>query len=186
VDRFQPSRGVPLEVYAARTIEGEIMHLFRDRGWAVHMPRSLQDRSRRVARESERLGHRLGRTPTVAELADELEETPEAVVEAIGAQRAYRADRLADPETSDEGGEVRRLSRALAVEDPGFENVVDGQQLIWAMRRLPLRQRRVVMLRFYDGLTQTEIAERIGVSQMHVSRLVRASLRAMRDAIDAA
>src|SRR3954452_3198086 len=63
VDRFQPSRGVPLEVYAARTIEGEIMHLFRDRGWAVHMPRSLQDRSRRVARESERLGHRLRRTP---------------------------------------------------------------------------------------------------------------------------
>jgi RNA polymerase sigma-B factor len=146
----------------------------------------LQDRSRRVARESERLGHRLGRRPTANELAAELDETPAAVVEAIDAQRAYRADRLTDPETTDEGGDVRRLARALSVDDPGFDRVVDAQQLVWAIRRLPVRQRRVVLLRFYDGMTQTEIAERIGVSQMHVSRLVRSSLRSMRDAIEAA
>src|SRR5689334_20638028 len=98
VDRFDASRGVPLERYAARTIEGEIMHLFRDRGWAVRVPRTLQEMSRRVTAVRERLGHRLGRTPTLAELAEAVGETEERVAEAIAAGRAYTSEPLVDTE----------------------------------------------------------------------------------------
>ncbi len=186
VDRYDPARGVPLRAYAARTIEGEIMHLFRDRGWAVRVPRSLQEMSRRVSAVRERLGHRLGRTPTLAELAEALGEPEERVTEAIAAGRAYTAEPLADTETAsdsaDGGGSPARL---LASDEPGFTAVEDRDLLERAMRALPARERRIVGWRIYHDLTQAEIAARTGISQMHVSRLLRSSLEAIEAKIGA-
>src|SRR6476659_4404558 len=138
VDRYEPSRGVPLQAYAARTIEGEIMHLFRDRGWAVRVPRSLQELSRSIAVVSEQLGHRLGRKPTVAELAEASGHSEQEVDEA------------------------------------GFVDVRDRDEVSSALRHLPPREREIVRLRFVSDMTQSEIAAEMGISQMHVSRLLRA------------
>src|SRR6478672_2584854 len=119
VDRYDPSRGVPLRAYAARTIDGEIMHLFRDRGWAVRVPRSLQDLSRRVAAVRERMGHKLGRSPSLEELAEATGETEERVAEAIAAGRAYTAEPLVDPDAAAENaaGEGLPAGRVLASEE---------------------------------------------------------------------
>ncbi|HYX87103.1 MAG TPA: sigma-70 family RNA polymerase sigma factor [Gaiellales bacterium] len=179
VDRYDPGRGVPIRVYAARTIEGEIMHLFRDRGWAIRVPRSLQEMSRRMAGLNERLSHRLGRTPSVEELAEASGEDQERVTEALWAQRAYTAESLADPSAEngdDRGGD----DRLLVFEDRGFDAALDRDTLARAIRRLPARERTIVALRFFDDLTQSEIAARLGISQMHVSRLLRASLDRLR------
>jgi RNA polymerase sigma-B factor len=142
VDRFDPSRGVPLERYAARMVEGEIMHLFRDRGWSVRVPRSLQELSRRVGPVSVGLAQRLGREPSNAELAEALEV------------------------------------------DPGFAGVEDRDVVERGLRRLPARERRLLELRFRGELTQSEIAAELGISQMHVSRLLRGALSKLRDVID--
>ncbi len=178
VDRYDPSRGVPLRAYAARTIEGEIMHLFRDRGWAVRVPRSLQEMSRRVTAVRERMGHRLGRSPSLQELAEAMGETEDRVAEAIAAGRAYTAEPLADTDAAGDGGpgEGVAAGRVLASDEPGFTAVEDRDLLERAMRTLPPRERRIVGWRVYQDLTQAEIAARTGISQMHVSRLLRSSL----------
>jgi RNA polymerase sigma-B factor len=188
VDRYDPSRGVPLRAYAARTIDGEIMHLFRDRGWAVRVPRSLQDLSRRVAAVRERMGHRLGRSPSLEELAEATGETEERIAEAIAAGRAYTAEPLVEPDAASEtaAGEGLPAGRVLASEEPGFTATEDRDLLERAMRALPPRERRIVGLRVYHDLTQAEIAARTGISQMHVSRLLRGSLETIAEEIDSA
>jgi RNA polymerase sigma-B factor len=185
VDRFDPSRGVPLGAFAARTIEGEIMHLFRDRGWAVRVPRSLQELSRRVSSVRDRLGHRLGRSPSLQELAEAMGETEQRVAEAVAAGRAHTAEPLADASTTEPGASgARPTARPLISEEVGFARVDDRDLLERAIRSLPARERRIVGLRVYHDLTQSEIAERTGISQMHVSRLLRASLRTLEREID--
>jgi RNA polymerase sigma-B factor len=181
VDRFDPSRGVPLRAYAARTIEGEIMHLFRDRGWALRVPRSLQEMSRRMAALSERMSHRLGRPPTAEELAEASGEDVERVSEALWAQRAYTVEPLTEGPVSEDGERTGGVGRELSVEEPGFEGVLRRDTLEQAIRQLPPRERAIVALRFLDDLTQSEIAARMEISQMHVSRLLRASLDQLRD-----
>lgn len=181
VDRFDPSRGVPLRAYAARTIEGEIMHLFRDRGWALRVPRSLQEMSRRMAALSERMSHRLGRPPTAEELAEASGEDVERVSEALWAQRAYTVEPLTEGPVSEDGERTGGAGRELSVEEPGFEGVLRRDTLEQAIRQLPPRERAIVALRFLDDLTQSEIAARMEISQMHVSRLLRASLDQLRD-----
>src|SRR6476659_7269984 len=121
VDRFDPSRGVPLRAYAARTIDGEIMHLFRDRGWAVRVPRSLQDLSRAVAAVRERIGHQLGRSPSLEELAEAVGESEERVAEAIAAGRAYTAEPLVEPDSAPESGTAEGVpaGRVLASDESG-------------------------------------------------------------------
>jgi RNA polymerase sigma-B factor len=185
VDRYEPSRGVPLRAYAARTIDGEIMHMFRDQVWAVRMPRSLQELSRRVATTRDRLSHQLGGTPSLEELAEALGEPPAAVVEGLAAHRAYTAQTLDRPVRGGDGsGEDReRTDPALVCEEPGFEMLADDDVLWRAMRTLPARERQIVAWRVYDDLTQSEIAARAGISQMHVSRLLRRSIEALRDEV---
>jgi RNA polymerase sigma-B factor len=185
VDRFDPERGVPLRAYAARTIEGEIMHLFRDRGWALRVPRSLQEMSRRMAVLSERMSHRLGRTPTPEELAEASGEDVERVSEALWAQRAYTVEPLTESPVTDESERSSAAGRELSVEEPGFDSVVRRDTLERAIRRLPERERTIVALRFLDDLTQSEIAARMDISQMHVSRLLRASLDQLREELHA-
>jgi RNA polymerase sigma-B factor len=182
VDRYDPTRGVPLRAYAARTIEGEIMHLFRDRGWAVHVPRPLQELGRRVKAAREDLAHRLGRNPTVAELAKELDETPEDIEAAIDARRAYSAEPLLDG-SSDENDQGAG-EQALEVIDDGFDRALDREALRRAISVLDPRARRIVALRFLHDQTQSEIAEQLGISQMHVSRLLRRALAEMHSVLE--
>jgi RNA polymerase sigma-B factor len=179
VDRYDPSRGVPLERYAARTIEGEIMHLFRDRGWAVRVPRSLQELSRRVSSTREQLSHQLGHNPSVEELATALDLPVEAIEEAVQAQRAYRSEPF--PEPGDD--ELGRTPALAASEEPGFDVAVDRDLLDRLLAELPARERRILELRYFHDQTQSEIAECLGISQMHVSRLLRASLDDLRAAM---
>lgn len=179
VDRYDPSRGVPLERYAARTIEGEIMHLFRDRGWAVRVPRSLQELSRRVSSTREQLSHQLGHNPSVEELATALDLPVEAIEEAVQAQRAYRSEPF--PEPGDD--ELGRIPALAASDEPGFDVAVDRDLLDRLLAELPARERRILELRYFHDQTQSEIAECLGISQMHVSRLLRASLDDLRAAM---
>jgi RNA polymerase sigma-B factor len=179
VDRYDPSRGVPLERYAARTIEGEIMHLFRDRGWAVRVPRSLQELSRRVSTTREQLAHQLGHNPSSEELATALDIPSEMVEEAIQAQRAYRSEPFPEP-GEDEAG---RMPAMAASDEPGFNVAEDRDLLDRLLAGLPARERRILELRYYHDQTQSEIAECLGISQMHVSRLLRASLDELRVAM---
>jgi len=174
VDRFDPDRGVPLHASAARMIAGEIMHHFRDRGWSVRVPRPLQELGRQLVTVSEQLGHQLGRTPTTAELAEAVETTEEQVAEALTVRRAFFAEPLAEPASGTD--EQPTNAEPLGCEDIGFDGVDNRQALAAAMRGLPPRERRILGLRFFEGLSQAEIAARTGISQMHVSRLLRATL----------
>ena len=187
VDRFDPGRGVPLERYAARMIEGEIMHLFRDRGWSVRVPRSLQELSGKLAHASEQLTQSLGRAPTAEELAESLETPVERIEEALLARRAYAAESLSTTSQAEDGSAVERGPAArLSVDERGFVSVDDRDELGRAMQHLPHRQRTIVRLRFESDLTQAEIAAQLGISQMHVSRLLRGALTTLRGALDAA
>jgi RNA polymerase sigma-B factor len=185
VDRFDPGRCVPLERYAARMVEGEIMHLFRDRGWSVRVPRSLQELSRRVGPVGVGLAQRLGREPSVGELAEALEVSEEQVVEAQGVRRAYVAESLfGRGEDGDVSVEAGPAGRVLSEWDAGFGVVEDRDLVERGLRRLPGRERRLLELRFVGELTQSEIAVELGISQMHVSRLLRGALAKLRDVID--
>jgi RNA polymerase sigma-B factor len=145
--------------------------------------------SRRMAVLSERMSHRLGRSPTPEELAEACGEDVERVSEALWAQRAYTVEPLTEGPVSDESERSGAVGRELSVEEPGFDGVLRRDTLERAIRRLPARERQIVALRFLDDLTQSEIAARMEISQMHVSRLLRASLDQLREelrSIDAA
>ena len=184
VDRYQPSRGVPLERYAARMIEGEIMHLFRDRGWAVRVPRALQELSRTVASSSDRLAHQLGRSPTITELAGHLGEDEDAIAEAQIAHRAYRTETLDGGTVGPDGSEFSDVR--LIDEETGFERFENRDQLSRAMRCLPRRERTMLSMRYFEDLTQSEIATQMEMSQMHVSRLLRAAIDDLHELLAAA
>jgi RNA polymerase sigma-B factor len=182
VERYEPERGIPFSSFASRTINGEIKRYFRDRTWAVRPPRSAQERHLDIRRTSVQMTSRLGRSPRVDELAEELGITTEEVLEAQEAGAAYRATSLDARRPGDEDGMT--LGERLRGEDgasrPAEVRVLVGQLL----DTLPAREAEILRLRFYDELTQTEIADRIGISQMHVSRLIRRCLLDLRDVLD--
>jgi RNA polymerase sigma-B factor len=150
----------------------------------VRVPRSLQELSRSLAVVSEQLAHRLGRKPTVAELCEATGHSEDEVNEALAAQRAYIAEPLTEPGAAGERDEDARPVPALMVDEAGFAAVRDRDQIASALRHLPARERDIVRLRFVHELTQSEIAEQVGVSQMHVSRLLRSALTTLRDAVE--
>ena len=178
VERFEPERGIPFSSFASRTINGEIKRYFRDRTWAVRPPRSAQERHLDLRRTSSAMTLRLGRAPKVSELAEELGISTEAVLEAMEAGAAYRATSLDARRPGDEEGLTLgdRLPSEEAASRPAEVRVLVGQLL----DTLPEREAEILRLRFYDELTQTEIAERVGISQMHVSRLIRRCLLDLR------
>jgi RNA polymerase sigma-B factor len=171
VDRFDPAHGSSFAAYAVVTIVGELKRHMRDTTWAVHVPRALKERILAVERAERALSARLGGAPTVAELAAEAGVSQEQALEALNARGAHDAMALdpVDPEHS--SGEF-----SAAVED--------RLALSSALQRLPRRERTIVHLRFVEGLTQTEIADRVGLSQMYVSRLLRATLEQLRSEIE--
>jgi RNA polymerase sigma-B factor len=183
VDGFDPERGSPFAAYTVATILGEIKRHMRDVGWAVHLPRAAKERVLAVERAERALSPRLGRPPTAQELAAEAGMSDEEVLDALSARLAHDAVPL-DPPAPDEAGAAPPPA-ALAVPDPQLDGADDRLALSNALRLLPRRERLIVRLRFIDGLTQTEIAERVGLSQMHVSRLLRSTLESLRSALDA-
>ena len=176
VDAFDPGRGAAFATFAVPTILGELRHHMRDVGWAVHMPRATKELVVAVERAERTLSSRLGRAPTPAQLAQEAGVSSEAVLEALTARVAHDAVPLEQPE----GDGTRSDSEALAGADPGLAAVDERDWLSSALRGLTVRERTILRLRFIDGRTQTEIAETVGLSQMQVSRILRATLDSLR------
>jgi RNA polymerase sigma-B factor len=175
IDRFDPGQGKPFTAFAAPTILGELKRYFRDKGWAIHVPRDLQERVLAASRHAERLSVQLRRSPTIDELAHALGCTVEQTVEAIDAGRNYELTSLDAPVAQDDEDGCA-LTETLGGEDDGFELAEDRQALASNWAELPELERQVLGLRLFQGLTQREISRQIGYSQMHVSRLLRRSM----------
>jgi RNA polymerase sigma-B factor len=176
IDRYDPDRGEGFSRYAVPTMLGELKRHFRDKGWSVHVPRATQELVLKVSDALGALPARLGRSPRPRDVAEALGAPVEEVLEAMEAATAYEAASLDAPRPGplDEGSWT--YADSLADEDPGFELVDIGETLRGTLDALPDRERLILRLRFEADMTQAEIAERIGVSQMHVSRLLRRSL----------
>jgi RNA polymerase sigma-B factor len=179
IDRFDTKREVQFPTYAAVTIIGELKRHFRDKGWAVRVPRRLQETGLRVSRVLGELWQELGRSPTVKEIGARLGLQDEEILEAIEAMQAYSAASLEAP-VGDEGPTHGEL---LAHEDESLELLESWATVAPKLRDLPARERGILYLRFFRGLTQSEIAERLGISQMHVSRLLSQTLVRLRESI---
>jgi len=180
IDRFEPDRPTAFSSFAVPTILGELKRHFRDRGWSVRVPRDLQEMAVRVERVAEELALNLARAPTPGEIAEHIGVTAEQVLEAREAAGAYRAVSLDRPREDDEEGDG--VSESMGIEDPGFGLAEDAATVERLMAVLSDREREVLRLRFEEDLTQSEIGACIGVSQMHVSRLIRQAVTRLREA----
>jgi RNA polymerase sigma-B factor len=184
IDRFDPRRETAFSSFAVPTILGELKRHFRDKGWSVRVPRDLQELAVKVDRVGEQIGGEIGRAATPAEIAEAIGASTEQVLEAREAAAAYRAvslDRPRDEEDEDAAG----IADSVGAEDPGFGLAEDAATVQRLMRVLTDREREVLRLRFEEDLTQSEIGERVGVSQMHVSRLIRQSVARLREVAEA-
>jgi RNA polymerase sigma-B factor len=176
VDRFDPSRGLEFSTYAAPTILGEIRRHFRDRTWAVHVNRGLQEMVTAVTRARAELTQALGRAPTVAETAELLGRGEEEVLAALDCASAYTAESFETPV-----GDELTLGDTLGGSDAGLDDVEMHESLRPMLDRLPTREQRILQLRFYGNHTQSQIAAQLGISQMHVSRLLARTLTQLRE-----
>jgi RNA polymerase sigma-B factor len=179
VDRFDPDRGVEFSTFATRTVIGELKRHFRDRGWAIRAPRRIQELYLELGPAIETLSQELGRPPTVAEMAESIGASQEAVLEAIEAGQSYRTSSIDAPDRQ-EG----TISDRLGDIESGFGGAEDRLVLAISLADLKERERLILKYRFVDGLSQSEIADRVGISQMHVSRLLVASLAKLREAFE--
>jgi RNA polymerase sigma-B factor len=180
IDRFDPARETAFSSFAVPTILGELKRHFRDKGWAVRVPRDLQELAVKVDRVADEMSRELGRAPTPSEIAERTGTSLEQVLEAREASAAYRAVSLDRPRT-DEEDEGESYADAVGAEDPGYRLAEDAATVQRLMRALSDREREVLRLRFEEDLTQSEIGQRVGVSQMHVSRLIRQSVARLRE-----
>jgi RNA polymerase sigma-B factor len=181
VDRFDVDRGVEFSSYAVPTIVGEIRRHFRDKAWAMHVPRRLKELSVRLTRVLDELTTELGRSPTVAELAQAVGAEEEEVIDALDSAHAYSTRSLHAP--FEEGGDDS-LSEKLGTDDTGYQEVEESSLVAAGLDALDERERRIVELRFFEEMTQSQIAAEIGISQMHVSRLLRKALTTMRGRLE--
>ena len=179
VDRFDPDRGTELSTFATPTILGEIRRHFRDRTWAVRVPRGLQELQSRVTVTADSLTRDLQRPPTVRELADALDVSTDDVLEALEARHAYAADSI-DGDPDEEGS---ALSGRIGEFDPAFDAIEEREALRPLLQALPPRDQRIIALRFGQNMSQSRIAEELGISQMQVSRLLARALAELRDGL---
>ncbi len=182
IDRFDVDRGVELTTYATPNIIGEIKRHFRDKGWSVRVPRGLQELNVKLSKLIEEQTIELGRSPTIPELAKVAGVEEELVVEAIESGRAYSTVSLSTGGGQDEEGELDPLD-SLGSEEPQYEVSEDRAMLAPGLKALDERERLIIHLRFFKGLTQSQIAQQVGISQMHVSRLIRRALERIREEI---
>lgn len=176
VEGFDPDLGFAFSAYATRTILGELKRHFRDRGWSIRAPRRIQELYLQLGPAVETLSQSLGRSPTVPEVAAAVGADEDEVLEALEAGRGYRSASLDEP-----GPDGESQQSKLGGEDRGFTAVEERSVLLPALGLLPEREQTILRLRFVDDLTQSEIATRLGISQMHVSRLLSRSLAVLRD-----
>jgi RNA polymerase sigma-B factor len=179
IDRYDPSRGLAFSTFAVPTILGELKRYFRDYGWAVRVPRDLQERSLSVTRAAERLTSRLGRSPTAAEIAEALDISVEAVLEALQTGSAYSPDRL-DP-TPGANEDEERAQVVIGIDESGYAEAEASALLSPLLAALSPRERLILRLRFEEDMTQSEIAELVGVSQMQISRILRKAISRMQE-----
>jgi RNA polymerase sigma-B factor len=178
IDGFDFERGVEFSSYAMPTIVGELKRHFRDKGWSVRVPRRLQELKIEIAGATMRLTQQLGRSPTVRDLSEALGITQEEVLESLEASNAYSALSLYAPVGADE--QAPCVADMLGELDANLEKVEDRESLRPLLAELPVREQRILAMRFFGNMTQTQIADEIGVSQMHVSRLLSRSLAVLR------
>ena len=181
VDRFDVDRGVEFPSYAVPTIVGEIRRHFRDKAWAMHVPRRMKELSLRLSRVLDQLTTELGRSPTIAELAEVAGVDEEDAIDALDSMNAYSTRSLQAPL---EEGSDDSLAEKFGVDEVGYTEVEDGALVDVGLDALDDRERRIVEMRFFEEKTQSQIAAEVGISQMHVSRLLRRSLAVMRDRIE--
>ena len=184
LDRFDPDRGVPFAAFAGPTILGELRRHFRDRVWTMRVPRGLQERIRDVEETITKLGSTLERSPTVTEVAERLEISDDEVLEAMEASDARRTMSLDQPTAAGEDVGDASIGERVGDEDPGFELVEERSAIRAGARVLSELEREVLRLRFVEDLTQSKIAEEVGYSQMHVSRILRRALDRVRAAAE--
>jgi RNA polymerase sigma-B factor len=180
IDRFEPERGIEFTTYATPTIVGEIKRYFRDKGWAVKVPRRLQELNLSVNRTSEKMAVEMGRSPTLSELAERLSATTEEILEAQELGQAYTLLSLDSEVAGDGERKSQTLADTVGVVDSGLELLEDRANLERAFHVLSGRERVIIYMRFYESVSQTEIAKRLNVSQMHVSRLQAKALEKLR------
>ncbi|HVN70042.1 MAG TPA: SigB/SigF/SigG family RNA polymerase sigma factor [Candidatus Binatia bacterium] len=183
IDRFEPERGVEFTTYATPTVVGEIKRYFRDKGWAVKVPRRLQELNLAVTRAGDALAVALGRSPTIAELAEHLEAREDEILEAQELGQAYNLISLDAELPGESEKSAQRLADTVGVADEGLALLEDRANLERAFHALTGRERVIIYLRFYESVSQTEIAKRLRVSQMHVSRLQAKALEKLRSAL---
>ena len=183
IERFDLDREVEFSTYATPTIVGELKRHFRDKGWAVRVPRRLQELHLELTKVVGHLGQDLGRSPTVAEIAQTMGTTEETVLEGLEIAQAYNFTSLDAPLDTDEGG-TTSFADQLGEDDEHLENLEYRASLAPEMAKLPERERRILYLRFFKGLTQSEIADKLDISQMHVSRLLNRTLANLRHALE--
>ena len=179
VDRFDLDRGVEFSTYATPTVVGEIKRHFRDKGWAVRVPRRLQELRLALGAATEELAHSLGRSPTVAEISARLGVSQEEVLEGLESANAYSTVSL-DAGTDSEDGDGAAMLAVIGTDDDALEGVDYRESLRPLLAQLAPRERQILMLRFFRNMTQSQIADEVGISQMHVSRLLARTLAQLR------
>jgi len=183
IDRFDPDREVTFATFASRTMEGELKRHFRDRTWLVRPPRRLQELHLDVRKAQNELEQQNGRCPTPHDLARHLDVTVDEIIEALEASAAHTQTSLDAPPTADRDAPAS-ADRFLASIDPGFDAAESELTVRRLMAELPERERQVLHMRFFENLTQSEIAERMGVSQSYLSRIIRKALAGMREEVE--
>jgi len=184
IDRFDSDRGVEFSTYATPTIIGEIKRYFRDKGWAIRVPRRLQELRMQIGSASAELTQSLGRSPTPRELAEAIGCSVEEIVEGIESSNAYSTLSLDATDDSDDSS--ASMLDAIGVDDEGLEHVEIRESIKPLLDRLDAREKKILLLRFFKNMTQSQIAEEIGVSQMHVSRLLNRTLEQLRTSLEQA
>jgi RNA polymerase sigma-B factor len=178
INRFDPDLGSDFLAYAAPMMTGEVKRHFRDRTWGVHMPRRLQELSLRLTPTVQEFVHQHGRSPTIREIAELMDLSVEETAEVIAAWESYRPVSLDAPAIEDDDGHT--LGDSVGDDDPALDALVDGHALRPLIDELPDRERKILLLRFFGNKTQSQIGQEIGISQMHVSRLLSRSLARLR------
>jgi len=181
VDRFDLERGVEFSTYATPTIVGEIKRHFRDKGWAIRVPRRLQELKLSLTKATSELSQKNGRSPTVAELALHLGLSEEEILEGLESANAYSAVSLDAPDGGDD--DSPSVSDSLGITDDALEGVEYRESLKPLLEKLPPREKKILLLRFFGGMTQSQIAGELGISQMHVSRLLARTLAQLREGL---
>jgi RNA polymerase sigma-B factor len=184
INRFDPDKGPSFIGFAIPTMMGEVRRYFRDYSWSMRVPRRLRELHVQIGRATADLAQRLGRAPTASELSRELDVSREEIVECLVAGDAYQLESLDAPVGSDDSGNARSVADKVGSVDPHIDHITDREAVRSLVSSLPPREREVLYMRFFESMTQSQIAERIGVSQMQVSRILASTLQSLRDRLD--